>query len=171
MFPLKPIDRDAIPRSLAKAERYRFLAEPREAESICRDILGADPDHQQAIAVLILALTDQFDEGSGTTAEHTMPYVARLRDPYEVAYYTGVVNERWAKAQLMAGMPGHVVYDWFADAMEWFEKAESIAPAGNEDAVLRWNSCARILATTPHIRPRPEDSHTPTAAEEDVPSY
>lgn len=169
MLPFKPIDRDAIPRSLAKAERYRFLSEPREAESICRDILAADPDHQPAIAVLILALTDQFSEGTGTTPEDVTPLIARLRDPYETAYYTGVVSERWAKAQHRSGMPGHDVYDWFADAMESFEKAEALAPAGNEDAVLRWNSCARILATTPGIRQRTEDVAAPTAAEEDVP--
>lgn len=170
MLQLKPIDREAIPRSLAKAERYRFLHEPREAESICRDILAAEPDHQAALVMLVLSLTDQFSTGTGTTPEHTKPLLARLHDPYERAYYTGVVNERWGKHQHESGSPGYVVYDWFADAMESFEKAESLAPGGNEDAVLRWNSCARTLAISPDIRPRPEDLAHPAAADEDVPS-
>ena len=35
MFELKPLSREAIPRALEKAERYRLLNEPAEAESIC----------------------------------------------------------------------------------------------------------------------------------------
>lgn len=29
--------------------------------------------------------------------------------------------------------------------MDHYEKAESIRPAGNDDALLRWNACARII--------------------------
>src|SRR6266496_5947017 len=32
---LKPISRAAIPRALERAERYRLLSEPEQAESIC----------------------------------------------------------------------------------------------------------------------------------------
>ena len=42
MFALKPISRDSLDGALAKAERYRLLNEPTEAESICRDILEVD---------------------------------------------------------------------------------------------------------------------------------
>ncbi|MBA2736935.1 MAG: hypothetical protein H0U50_09150, partial [Pyrinomonadaceae bacterium] len=28
---------------------------------------------------------------------------------------------------------------------DWFERAEAIRPAGNDDAILRWNGCARII--------------------------
>lgn len=156
MIELKRLERGAIPRALEKAERYRLLNEPHEAESICRDILAVDAEHQGAMVALLLALTDQFGEGVGTTPEHVRPLVERLRNPYERAYYGGMISERWAKANL-GRMPGHVVYDWFAEAMQLFEKAEESAPAGNEDAVLRWNSCARILATSPSVRPRPEE--------------
>ena len=30
--------------------------------------------------------------------------------------------------------------------MRQFEKAEKIRPAGNDDALLRWNTCARMMA-------------------------
>ena len=159
MIELKRLERGAIPRALDKAERYRLLNEPHEAESICRDVLAVDAEHQGAIVALLLALTDQFGEGAGTTPELVRPLVDRLKSPYERAYFGGVISERWAKANL-ARVPGHVLYDWFAEAMGLFEKAEELAPAGNEDAVLRWNSCARILATSPGVRPRHEEHST-----------
>jgi hypothetical protein len=43
-FDLKPISIASIPRALEKAERYRLLNEPEQAESICLDILDAEPD-------------------------------------------------------------------------------------------------------------------------------
>ncbi len=42
---LKTISKSGIAEAIAKAELYRSLNEPEEAESICRDILAADPDH------------------------------------------------------------------------------------------------------------------------------
>ena len=54
MFELKTLSPEAVPRSLAKAERYRLLNEPGEAQSICLDVLDTDPDNQEAIATLIL---------------------------------------------------------------------------------------------------------------------
>jgi hypothetical protein len=43
-----------------KAERYRFLNQPEEAESICLDVLAVDPQNQLAWRNLGLAITDQF---------------------------------------------------------------------------------------------------------------
>ena len=57
MFELKPISTAAIPRAVAKAERYRLLNEPQEAESICRDVLRVDEDNQEVLTMLLLALT------------------------------------------------------------------------------------------------------------------
>jgi hypothetical protein len=45
--------------------------------------------------------------------------------------------------------------------MGWYEKAESLRPAGNDDAVLRWNTCARILTRNPQIIPAPPDRTEP----------
>jgi hypothetical protein len=38
--------------------------------------------------------------------------------------------------------------------MAWFEKAEEIRPPGNDDSVLRWNTCARIILKN-KLRPPP----------------
>ena len=59
-FNLKPMSKDAVPGALAKAERYRLLNEPGEAESICLDILQVDPQNEDALVMMLLALTDQF---------------------------------------------------------------------------------------------------------------
>src|SRR5687768_15181480 len=53
---LKKMHADAVPAALKKAEHYRLLNEPMQAESICRDILEVDPGHKQAIITLVLAL-------------------------------------------------------------------------------------------------------------------
>ena len=57
---LKPISKDGIPEAISKAELYRYLNEPGEAESICRDILAADSENQTALRLLGLSITDQF---------------------------------------------------------------------------------------------------------------
>ena len=41
--------------------------------------------------------------------------------------------------------------------MECFEKAEKIRPQGNDDAVLRWNRCLRLLQSLPELTGERED--------------
>ena len=145
MYQLKTISRDAIPEATAKADWYRLLNEPGEAESICRDVLVVDPEDQTAIRLLGLAITDQFrgvPSDRRTEAESTFH---SLQDPYERLYYVGIARERFAKAQLAAGRPQHTLIVLFEDALTWFERAEQIRPKGNDEAILRWNRCARIL--------------------------
>lgn len=153
MFDLKPISPEAIPAALGKAERYRLLNEPVEAESICRDVLQIDSDNQQAAIVLLLALTDQFDTEGADARVQAIELLSHLHGQYERAYYAGIIHERWAKAHLHDGTPGHVVYDWLHLAMDWFEKAEMIAPPRNDDAILRWNACVRLLRHHDRVRP------------------
>jgi hypothetical protein len=158
MFELKRLSPDAIPTARGKADRYRLLNEPRLAESICYDILEIEPDDQDTLALLVLALTEQF--GRGTPRLHeALEVVDRMKGEYERVYYRGLVFERRAIAQLSISSPasGHVAYDWFRQAMEAFEKAEELAPPGNDDALLRWNTCARILNKYDYIRPAPQD--------------
>ena len=71
----------------------------------------------------------------------------RLDGAYAQAYYAGIVCERWAKRLFGHGSPGHgpVVYEWLREAMERYEEAERVRPAGDDDAILRWNTCARII--------------------------
>ena len=144
---LKPLSAEAIPSALEKAERYRLLNEPAEAESICLDVLAADPESQQALTTLLLALTDRFSKGYGVGEAHAKEILARIKGEYERAYYSGILAERRAKAQLARGTPGchHQAYEGFREAMHWFEKAEAVRPAANDDAVLRWNTCARMM--------------------------
>jgi tetratricopeptide (TPR) repeat protein len=142
-FELKILSREAVARSLEKAERYRLLNEPREAESICLDVLEREPDNQEVLKTLLLALTDQFGrEESQLTIEEARKIVPRLRDEYDRAYYTGIIWERLAKAQLR---DSGRAFERLREAMSWFEKAEAIRPPGNDDSILRWNTCARLI--------------------------
>ena len=163
MFDLKPLSREAIPAALDRATRYRLLNEPGEAESICLDVLRADPDNQQALVVLLLALTDRFNKGYGVSDTQTQELLARLQGGYDRAYYAGIICERKAKAQLHQGTPGSgfTAYELFRNAMDWFEKAEAIRPTGNDEALLRWNTCARIIMRN-KLAPRPQDEYAPS---------
>ena len=156
MFELKPISTGGIPGALQKAERYRLLNDPAAAESICLDILDQDPDNQPALEMLLLARTDQFADTMAAGVAQAREALGRLTDPFHRAYYAGLLHERRAKALLLSGRPGssHMAYDAFREAMEHYEKAERLAPPGNDDARLRWNTCARILNQTPHLVPR-----------------
>src|SRR2546422_7204318 len=91
MFSLKPLSKDALPAATEKAMRYRLLNEPAEAESICLDILRTEPENQQALVILILALTDRFGKGYTVGDSKAQEIVARLRDEYERAYYSGII--------------------------------------------------------------------------------
>jgi len=156
-FELKKIAADGIPHALEKAERYRLLNDPVQAESICRDVLAVDGDNQDALRVLILALTDQFGDGSSAGAgREARSLVSQLGDEYERAYYTGVVFERETRAYLARKtVVRSAGYDGFRHAMEWYERAEQLRPPGNVDAVLRWNSCARAIERE-RLEPEPE---------------
>src|SRR5256714_3066694 len=147
MSDLKPLSQAAIPAAVEKAERYRLLNEPGEAESICLDVLRTDPENQSALITLLLAVTDRFGKGYGVSDTQTKELLSQVKGEYERAYYTGIVAERRAKAKLAQGTPGsrHYAHDGFRDAMAWFEKAEAVRPPGNDDALLRWNTCARII--------------------------
>ena len=46
-----------------------------------------------------------------------------------------------------------MAYRWLSEAMSWYEKAESQRPTGHDEAILRWNTCGRLLARNPHLRP------------------
>jgi len=144
---LKPITRAGVPAALQKAERYRLLNDSTAAESICLDILQVEPDNQQALVTLLLAITDQFADDAGDSVKRARDVLPRLSDDYKRAYYSGIVAERKAKALVRRGGLGvaDVAHDWFRDAMHWYEKAEAIRPAGNDEAILRWNTCARML--------------------------
>jgi len=155
VFELKPISKEAVPEALEKAHRYRLLNEPMQAQSICLDVLRVEPANQVALATLLLSLTDQFGgESSPTKAREVL---GRLTSEYERHYYSGIICERAGQVAMKLRTPGggHKAHDLFLEAMAHYEKAEAIRPAGHDDAILRWNTCARILMRTPDVKPMP----------------
>jgi hypothetical protein len=166
MFDLKPITRDHVPAALHKAERYRLLNEPMAAESICRDVLDCDPGNQQALIMLALSLSDQFATGEEMTARirEARDLLALVEDEYKRAYYHGIVCERRANAQLHLSAPGceEIAYDWFREAMDWYEKAERLRDLGNDESILRWNTCARMLNQSDHVKPSTAEEYEPS---------
>jgi len=148
-FKLRTISQSAIPEALAKVQLYRNLNEPEESESICHDILAVEPENQTALRLLGLSVTDQFTGHASDRYAEVEGIFEKLTDPFERLYCAGLLYERRAKAQLRTGHPPHSLLPWFEKAMRCFEDAEKLAPAGNDDAILRWNRCARILQDLP----------------------
>jgi hypothetical protein len=142
----KPISRDAVPLALEKAERYRLLNEPAQAESACRDVLAVDPENQRALVMLLLALTDQFSTRSLECFQEAQTVLPKLQGEYERLYYCGIIWERRGQARAIEGGPGsaEVAYAWIGQALDYYEKAERLRPPGNDDPLLRWNSCLRL---------------------------
>jgi hypothetical protein len=166
MFELKPLSPEAVPRALAKAERYRLLNEPGEAQSICLDVLAADPHNQEAVRTMILALTDQF-VSEPSAVHQALATVAELSDEYEQVYYSGIIHERRAKAHLAHRIPrgGSHAYDWLREAMRCFETADALRPSNNDDARLRWNACARLIDHNRDIAPIVDEPREPLLSE------
>ncbi len=153
---LKSISAESVPHALEKVERYRLLNEPVLAESICLDILAILPDHQQALISLLLARTDQFHSNAHPKGAEEV--LARIEGDYEQAYSAGVIWERLGHARLRHGDPGarNSAYHALQDAMGHYERAMKFAPPGNNDAILRWNTCARMMMQNPQIKPLAE---------------
>jgi hypothetical protein len=158
MFEPKPITPDAVPAALEKALRYRMLNEPEQAESICEDVLAVEPDNQDALTTLILALTDRLYGPRPVSPQAARDLLPRLRGEYERAYYAGIVCEREGIAWLRSDKPraGSATYECLTEAMGHFERAAGLRPPANDDAILRWNSCARMIAAHPDVTPAEE---------------
>ena len=154
---LKSISTNGIDEALAKAQLYRNLNEPEEAESICHDILDVDPENQAALRLLGLAVTDQFTGSTPDRHSEAEAAFLRLSDDYDRAYCLGLCFERRAKAQMRGQVPTQIWIGGLHEAMRHFEAAEKIRPAGNDDAILRWNRCVRILQTAPHLITEPSE--------------
>lgn len=146
-FALKRISPDGVERAVERAEHYRLLNNPEQAESICLDVLAVDDRNERARITLILSLTDQFGRGGGShSARRALQHVAKLSSPYGRAYYAGVVAERQGRAHLShGGMQKTFAYEALHEAMQHYEKAEELKPAGVDDAILRWNACVRTI--------------------------
>lgn len=151
MDQFKKISPSSIPEALSKVQHYRYLNQAEEAESICRDILEVDPEHQLALRQLGLAITDQFTGAVTDRFKEAESCFEKLASAYERYYYLGILYERRAKAQLRAGHMAHSLLASFQHAMRSFEEAEKLRPSGNDDALLRWNRCLRLLQSIPQL--------------------
>jgi hypothetical protein len=147
MLELKPIAKASIARALERAEHYRLLNEPRQAESICLDVLAIEPENTQALSCLLLALTDQFAATGGGLVDQAKELLPRFPGAYERAYYAGIISERCAKHRLSSDHPGarFAAYEYLIEAIKYYNEAELLAPKGNDDAILRYNTCVRII--------------------------
>ena len=161
---IKPISREGVAAALLKAHRYRLLNDSVAAESICLDVLDVEPGNVEALVMHVLAITDQFAAGQGEDRARAGTAVARLTDPYRHAYYNGVICERWAKAVLQRATPraAEMAFDWIEKALAWYAKAENVRAAGNDEVILRWNTCVRMLSRDPHLRPREAEAWEPS---------
>ena len=167
MYTLKRLSPAGIPSALQKAERYRLLSQPWAAESICQDILEVEPENQQALVLLLLCITDQIGQELAARVTQAREVLPRLKSEYQRTYYAGIICERRAHAQLLHGGIGaeSVAAGWFREAMEWYDKAEAIRPGGNDESLLRWNTCARILMQDPRLVAEKEEVFQPILGE------
>jgi tetratricopeptide (TPR) repeat protein len=148
---LKAISKSGIAEAITKAELYRYLNEPEEAESICRDILAVDPNHMLGLRTLGLAITDQFTGELTDRYAEVEKIFQSLQESYERNYYTGLLCERRLKAQLRAGRTLHTLLPLLERALQCFGEAERVRPPGNDDAILRWNRCVRLFESQPAL--------------------
>jgi hypothetical protein len=157
---LKTISQDATPAALERAIHYRLLNEPEQAESICLDILRVAPDDEEARITLLLSLTDQFESRLGESYLEAIDVVSALKGAYEQAYYTGIISERRARAHIRSNSPerGHLAYEWLQKAIEAYEEAETLRPEGNDESLLRWNTCVRAIERNSSIQPDHADA-------------
>ena len=145
-FTLKHISNDAVARAVERAEHYRLLNDPEQAESISLDVLAVDSNNTKARVILILALTDQFTGGGSHAARRALEQVTQLPSDYEKAYYAGLVAERQGRAHLsQGGMARAFAYEGLHEAMTHYERADALKQPGVDDAILRWNACARTI--------------------------
>ena len=89
--------------------------------------------------------------------------LATVASEYDRLYYGGILHERRARAQFASGgmRAGDAVYGWLTEAMALYEQAAELSPTDNDDAVLRWNSCARMIESHPELSPAHEDNFVP----------
>ena len=166
MFELKTLSPEAVPRALAKAERYRLLNEPGEAESICLDALGVDPTNQEAIAMLLLAITDQFD-ADPTRVDDAWKTVDRLTtstsESITPASSTSGAQRRSSDTPRRAAVRAPTS----GSARRWSvtKGRKTLRPPNNDDALLRWNACARLIMSDHHLVPMSEEPREPLLLE------
>lgn len=155
---LKPLRARNLAAAVNLAKHYRDLNQPEEAESICRDILAVEPENEDALRILGLALTDRFPAAWMTLFDEACACFGRLRSPYEQAYYTAIAWERFAKAQVEAGRAHNAVHA-FEEAITRFEAADKLGSPDDPAPILHYNRCVRALLDNPSLREAVSEPH------------
>lgn len=160
---LKRITREGVAAALQKAHRYRVLNDSAAAESICLDVLALDSENVEALVMHVLTITDQFGAGRAEDLKRAEGAVGKLPDAYKQAYYRGIMCERWAKGILARHVPRgeQMAWEWVDRAFEAYAEAERLRAPGNDEAILRWNACVRLLAANPNMRPQGKEAWEP----------
>ncbi|NQZ54398.1 MAG: hypothetical protein HRT93_09130 [Piscirickettsiaceae bacterium] len=136
----------AVAQAIEKAKQYRSLLEPDIAESICLDVLNIDPDNQEVLIIYILALLDQISRSEKQTQIKTIERtIEKLTSQYQRYYYAGLLNERRARHLITQAMSHSFAYDYFIEALNFYQQAVDKCPEQNDEAILRWNSCIRTI--------------------------
>ncbi len=145
---LKQIDAGEISEALERAAHYRELDESAQAESICHDVILADPHNQRAHILLLQALCDRFGKGYAVDFIQALEILPELEDPYDRAFYAGFICDHKAHAMLRDSENGcrYDAYEYLCEAMTCYEKAEKLRPRKCGEARQRWNACARIIS-------------------------
>jgi hypothetical protein len=145
---LKQIDADEIPEALERAAHYRELDESAQAESICHDVLLADPHNQRAHVLLLESLCDRFGKGYAVDLIQALEILPKIEDTYTRAFYAGFICDHKAHALLSDQENGcrYDAYEYLCEAMMWYERAEKLRPGKCSEARQRWNACARIIS-------------------------
>jgi hypothetical protein len=119
---------------------------------------------------LLLALTDQFPHEPAEAYRRAQEVLPRLDSEYSRSYYAGIIAERRANLLLVARAAGAegAAFDLYRQAMDYYERAEVVAEPGNDDARLRWNSCARQVMRH-GLKPPPAESNEPLMLEDRPP--
>ena len=141
-YRVKRISTAGIAEAIAKAELYRSLSEPEEAESICRDILTIEPQHQ--LALRLLGLPDRSVHRS---------WVRSYREAEEIFQQlndrmngTTTLGSRTSDARKRSSKPGNCLLTVQAlRTGSYLSQRLRNSPAENDDAILRWNRCVRLL--------------------------
>jgi hypothetical protein len=153
---LKSLSPAAIPGALKLAAATRQGGQPQTCESICHDVLQAEPGNQDALRLLVLSHADRFDNPGSEQETAARDAQERLTSGYDRAFFDGLIHHRSAQAAIASGSPmaARVVYELLTRAMTSYEEAESLRPEANSEAILMWNACQRLLQSTPHTGPR-----------------
>ncbi len=154
---LKKLPRESLEAALERAKHYRLLNDPGPADSICEDVLAIDPGNQEALRIRVLALCDRLIDSGSVGVRNALDYASQLADEYQREYYSGLVHERSARAQLRKRAPEykHRCFECLERAMAHYARAEPIAPEANDDALLRWNHCLRLLRANRELEAAP----------------